>query len=45
MAARAAPPKGRFAKAGPLAPAIIIHIPPGALQWQPAPEGAQQRKP
>ncbi|MTW11169.1 hypothetical protein GM658_11215 [Pseudoduganella eburnea] len=26
-------------------PAIIINIPPGALQWQPAPEGAQQRKP
>jgi hypothetical protein len=24
---------------------IIITIPPGALQWQPAPEGAQQRKP
>lgn len=24
---------------------IIITIPPGALQWQPAPEGAQPRKP
>ena len=52
----APPPQGRFAKPGPeqLAlvaaaptqpPAIIITIPPGALQWQPAPEGAQQRKP
>jgi len=50
----AAPPQGRFAKSAPepvaLAapaqpPAIIITIPPGALQWQPAPEGAQQRKP
>lgn len=50
----AAPPQGRFAKAEPAAaatvvpaqaPAIILHIPPGALQWQPAPEGAPQRKP
>jgi hypothetical protein len=49
----AAPPQGRFAKPEPMAaqgaPAqpspIIITIPPGALQWQPAPEGAQQRKP
>jgi len=49
----ASPPQGRFAKLEPIAatavqPApIIITIPPGALQWQPAPEGAQtsQRKP
>lgn len=47
----AAPPQGRFAKldaavaAAPSQPPIIITIPPGALQWQPAPEGAQQRKP
>ena len=48
----AAPPQGRFAKpeaavaATPSQPApIIITIPPGALQWQPAPEGAQPRKP
>lgn len=49
----AAPPQGRFAKpdqiaATPAQPApIIITIPPGALQWQPAPEGAQTspRKP
>ncbi len=50
----AAPPQGRFAKleaavaAAPSQPVpIIINIPPGALQWQPAPEGAQpnQRKP
>lgn len=51
----APPPQGRFAKSGsePVAaapsqpPAIIITIPPGALQWQPAPEGAQPspRKP
>jgi len=50
----AAPPQGRFAKleaavaAAPAQPApIIINIPPGALQWQPAPEGAQPspRKP
>lgn len=47
----AAPPQGRFAKpeavtAGRPAP-IIITIPPGALQWQPAPEGAppSPRKP
>jgi hypothetical protein len=45
----AAPPQGRFAKmeataATPPAP-IIITIPPGALQWQSAPEGAQPRKP
>ncbi|WP_342113582.1 hypothetical protein [Pseudoduganella sp. OTU4001] len=52
----APPPQGRFAKPEPVAvaaapvtaqpPAIIINIPPGALQWQPAPEGAQpsQRK-
>lgn len=44
----AAPPQGRFAKPEPYAvatppqaaaqpPAIIINIPPGALQWQPAP--------
>jgi len=39
----AAPPQGRFARQEP-AP-IIITIPPGALQWQSAPEGAQQRKP
>jgi hypothetical protein len=45
----APPPQGRFAKqdsvAAQVAPAqpsaIIINIPPGALQWQPAPEGAQ----
>ncbi len=52
----APPPQGRFARqeagavvaAAPAQPApIIIYIPPGALQWQPAPEGAQpsQRKP
>lgn len=44
----AAPPQGRFARnePSPAQPApIIITIPPGALQWQPAPEGAQQRKP
>lgn len=50
----AAPPQGRFAKleaavaAAPAQPApIIINIPPGALQWQPAPEGAPNspRKP
>ena len=49
----ASPPQGRFAKLEPIAatavqPApIIITIPPGALQWQPAPEGAQTspRKP
>lgn len=51
----ATPPLGRFAKAEPAAvavapsqpPPIIINIPPGALQWQPAPEGAQPspRKP
>jgi len=51
----APPPQGRFAKQEPVAvaaapaqsPAIIINIPPGALQWQPAPEGAQTspRKP
>ncbi|WP_426343438.1 hypothetical protein ACN9MU_21550 [Pseudoduganella sp. R-32] len=51
-----APPQGRFARQEPVAtvatapvqpPAIIITIPPGALQWQPAPEGAQTspRKP
>lgn len=42
----APPPYGRFAKAETVAvpaapaqpPAIIINIPPGALQWQPAPE-------
>jgi len=51
----AAPPQGRFAKPESAAVAgassqpapIIINIPPGALQWQPAPEGAQTspRKP
>jgi hypothetical protein len=51
----APPPQGRFARAESAAtaaapvqpPAIIINIPPGALQWQPAPEGAQTspRKP
>jgi hypothetical protein len=52
----APPPQGRFAKqeavaGGTTAPVqpqtIIITIPPGALQWQPAPEGAQTspRKP
>jgi hypothetical protein len=52
----ASPPQGRFAKQEPIAvmaaapiqpPPIIITIPPGALQWQPAPEGAQTspRKP
>lgn len=53
----APPPQGRFAKPGPESvafaavpaqpPAIIINIPPGALQWQPAPEGAptSPRKP
>lgn len=49
----APPPQGRFAKPGPdlvapaQPPAIIINIPPGALQWQPAPEGApnQPRQP
>ena len=54
----APPPQGRFAKQAPepvaAAPApasglqpIVIVIPPGALQWQPAPEGAQTspRKP
>jgi hypothetical protein len=52
----AAPPQGRFARSEPVAavvaaaspPApIIINIPPGALQWQSAPEGAQPipRKP
>lgn len=38
----AAPPQGRFAGQEPAAsaqpPAIIINIPPGALQWQPAPQ-------
>jgi len=49
----ASPPQGRFAKLEPGAAAavqpapIIITIPSGALQWQPAPEGAQTspRKP
>jgi tetrahydromethanopterin S-methyltransferase subunit G len=51
----AAPPQGRFAKAELASvaaapsqlPPIIINMPPGALQWQPAPEGAQPspRKP
>ncbi len=47
----AAPPQGRFAKLeaamAPQPAPIIINIPPGALQWQPAPEGAQTspRKP
>jgi len=49
----ASPPQGRFSRLESIAatavqPApIIITIPPGALQWQPAPEGAQTspRKP